>query len=343
MSQRFELIAEGVAGQPLLDKLAEHPDLWTKKTARQSYPGSAHQDTESIYLRWAVDESVHGGFYCVESQDHLGTIRTLAPEVFGLLYDVLRLICPDSSVGALHDVGRVMLVKLKPHGHIAEHVDEGPYADRYDRFHLCLAGASSFVVETERQVMRPGELWWFNHKKPHTVENEGEADRIHLIIDLVAPAYRKLRGLTFQRERPHELLDEARPLFEAHYHEIAHYQDIPLDINEEAYRQCEELGLLRCFTARYNGELVGYCVFMVRPNLRYSSSIQAVQDILFIDKTKRGALFGKRLLEFCEQRLKGEGVQVVYQHAKVNSTASKFFEAVGYTLIDSVYGKRLDQ
>ena len=339
MSERFRRITEGLDVAPLLAKLAEKLELWTARTERQSYPGSAHKDTETIYLRWATDQSVAGSFYCLESEDQLAPLLDLTPEIGSLFQSALRHIgCGDD-----HDVGRVILVKLAPHGHIAEHVDDGPYADKYDRFHLCLSGASSFFVDGERQEMSPGELWWFNHKKPHKVQNFGTVPRIHLIIDLVAPEYRKLRGLTFQRERPHELLVEARPLFEAHYLEVAHYQDIPLDINEDAYRQCEEAGLLRCFTARYNGDLVGYCVFMVRPNLRYSTSIQAVQDILFVDKTKRGALIGKRLIDFCEQRLKAEGVQVVYQHAKITSTVGRFFEAVGYTLIDGIYGKRLDQ
>lgn len=339
MSERFKRIADGLAVAPLLAKLAEKPCLWMARIERQSYPGSAHKDTETIYLRWATDQSVAGSFHCLESEDQLAPLLDLTPEIGTLFQSALRHI----GCGEEPDVGRVILVRLAPHGHIAEHVDEGPYADKYDRFHLCVAGASSFYVEGHRQEMLPGELWWFNHKKPHTVQNFSHVPRIHLIMDLVALEYRKLRGLTFQRERPHELLDEARSLFEAHYREVAHYQDIPLDINEGAYRQCEEAGLLRCFTARYNGELVGYCVFMVRPNLRYSTSIQAVQDILFVDQTKRGALFGKRLLEFCEQRLKAEGVQVVYQHAKITSTVGKFFEAVGYTLIDGIYGKRLDQ
>lgn len=352
MNQRFAMIAEGVNVAPLLAKIEAQPALWTWNTTRQSYPGSAHADTETIYLRWATDPSVMGGFYCLESEDLLATLTRITPEIGPLFQGVLRHI----GCGEQPDVGRVIIVKLAPHGHIAEHVDEGPYADKYDRFHLCLSGTSSFYVEGEWREMKPGELWWFNHKRSHKVHNFGHGPRVHLIIDLVAPAYRAKRGLTFQRERPHELLDEARPLFEAHYQEIAHYQDIPLDINEAAYIQLEESGLLRCYTARYNGDLVGYCVFVVRPNLRYSTSIQALQDILYLDKSKRGALWGNRLLDYCHDRLKAEGVQVVYQHSKASpeikvAVASipnrhdvgRLFEHMGYELIDLIHGKRLDR
>ncbi len=357
MSERFKLIAEGLNVEPLLKKIEANPHLWKENTTRQSYPGSAHADTETIYLRWARDQSLEGAWFDLTSEDHIQTIGALAPEVFPLLQTVCAKILGPDAASLNNRIGRVILTKLKPGGEIARHVDEGPYADRYDRFHVCLSGHSLFYVDTESQAMRPGELWWFNHKRPHKVDNyRTQDDRIHLIIDIEAPEYRKLRGLTFQRERAHELLDEARPLFEAHYREISHYQDIPLDINEAAYMQLEESGLLRCFTARYNGELVGYCVFVVRPNLRYSSSIQALQDILFVDKTRRGSLIGKRLLEYCHERLRAENVQVTYQHSKATKEirdaiaaipnrhdVGQLFEMMGYELIDLIHGKRLDR
>ena len=336
--ERFKLIADGLDTGPLLKRLLANEHLWAERTERQDYPGSAHKDTETIYLRWAVDESIEGGFYDLRTKDHVETIKALLPESYAIFNMVLARIG-----GSILDIGRVILTRMKPGGEIARHTDEGPYADKYDRFHVCLSGDSLFFVEGFPQAMKPGQLFWFNHKLPHWVVNRTESDRIHLIIDLVAPAYRAKRGLTFQRERPHELLDEARPLFEAHYKEIAHYQDIPLDINEALYRYWEEQNCLRVYTARYNGDLVGYVAYKVGPNARYQTSLQALQDILYVEKTKRGALFGKRLLDCSYARLKDEGVQVVYQHCKANSTTGKFFELTGHELIDLVYGKRLDR
>lgn len=349
----FKLIAEGLNVQPLLDKLDSQPELWGRITDRQNYPGSAHKDTETIYLRWAKDRSLMGGFFDLTQEDHFETIEALAPEVFRLtqtaIVNITGMVPWDTKVG------RVILTKMKPNGRITPHVDEGPYADRYDRFHVCLKGVSTFGCGESVQQMKPGQVWWFNHKLQHSVINH-EGDRIHLIIDLIAPEYRKMRGLTFQRERAHELLDEAKPLYEAHYEEIAFYKDIPLIVNEALYMQAEESGSLRCFTARYNGELVGYCVFKVGYNPRYSTSLQALQDILYVDKTKRGALIGKRLVEFCHERLKGEGVQLVMQHSKVSpeikallaemkdrKDVGRLFELLGYDLIDFVHAKRLDR
>lgn len=340
--ERFKLIVEGLDVGPLLKRILANEQLWAEHTERQNYPGSAHKETETIYLRWAVDKTVYGGFYDLESEDHVETIQALNPEAVELVSQVVQHIM---GAAPQPDVGRVILTRMKPGGVITEHVDEGPYADKYDRFHVCVQGDSGFWCDGEVRGMLPGQLWWFNHKLRHWVQNGPECDRIHLILDVVAPEYRKMRGLTFQRERPFELLDEARPLFEAHYKEIAHYQDIPLAIDEEVYCKMEERNLLRVFTARDCGELVGYCVFKVGPNPRYKTSIQAVQDILYVEKSRRGALIGKRLLNFCYDRLKAEGCQVVYQHckAKDQETVGKFFELTGHELIDLVYGRRLDQ
>ncbi|MHB1098113.1 MAG: GNAT family N-acetyltransferase [Burkholderiales bacterium] len=345
MGECFKLIAKRLDVAPLLNKLAERPELWTQNPTRQSYPGSAHKDTETIYLRWARDQSLQGAWFDLTSEDHIETISALAPDIFPLMQAVCGNILGPEAEAFNHHIGRVILTKLKPGGVISEHVDEGPYADRYDRFHVVLQSelGNIFIVSGEHYESRPGDVFWFNHKLPHQVENHTDEPRIHLILDVAAPEYRKLRGLTFQRERPHELLDEARPLFEAHYKEIAHYQDIPLDINDAAYCQLEESGLLRCFTARYNGELVGYCVFVVKRNPRYQTSLQANQDILYMDKSRRGALFGKRLLDYCHARLQAEGVQVVYQHTKAARSEGRFMELMGYELVDYIYAKRLDR
>ena len=339
MSERFKLITEGLDVAPLLSKLAANPALWTEHIERQTYPGSAHAATETIYLRWATDQSPAGGFYCLESEDLLESLLDLTPEIGPLFQSVLRHI----GCGEQPEVGRVILVKLAPHGHIAEHVNEGPYADRYERFHVCLSGTSSFYVEGEQQEMKPGELWWFNHKKAHKVHNFSHQPRIHLIIDLVAPEYRKLRGLTFQRERALDLWEEIMPLLIKHKDEICHYKDFVLNPDVESYNHLEENGIIRCYTARLNGDLIGYCVFVLKHNLHYRDSFQAMQDVLFILPEHRGSRAGVKLIRFCEEQLRAEGVQAVFQYLNVSTPKTiSLFRKMGYEEINVIMGKRLD-
>ena len=115
---------------------------------------------------------------------------------------------------------------------------------------------------------------------------------------------------------PH-LLEEALPLLRAHWAEVAHYLDIPLEIDTDMYLGASVAGLVRCYTARAdgesrwwlrqdgcedrrcsaaNGELLGYAVFFVRPNLHYKQSKQAVQDVVYLHPSVRGGTGARRAL-----------------------------------------------
>tara|TARA_A100001201_G_C4014907_1_gene178772 strand:+ start:118 stop:627 length:510 start_codon:yes stop_codon:yes gene_type:complete len=128
-------------------------------------------------------------------------------------------------------------------------------------------------------------------------------------------------------------------LFEQHYDEIAHYKQIELSIDIESYRRLARAGFLKIFTAIQSGNVIGYAVFIVKKNMRYSQSLQAVQDVLFIQKDKRG--FGAEFIKYCDERLKEKGVQVVYHHVKAKHDFSPLLERQGYELIDKVYGREL--
>lgn len=102
------------------------------------------------------------------------------------------------------------------------------------------------------------------------------------------------------------------------------------------------MGNLRVYSAR-SGEknlLVGYAVFFVRHNMHYADSLQATQDILFVQKEFRGR--GGEFIAWCDYQLKKEGVQAVYQHVKAKHNFGKLLERMGYELVDLIYTKRLD-
>lgn len=162
--------------------------------------------------------------------------------------------------------------------------------------------------------------------------------------------------MRFQRETLSvSLFEEMKPLLEKHFHEIAHYQDIPLDPAIDQYLALERAGALRVFTARGliraqnedgNWEekeiLAGYCIFFVRHNLHYQGSLQASQDILFVYPAFRHAGFGSKFISFCDDELRKEGVQVAYHHVKQAHNFGPLLERIGYQLVDLIYGRRLD-
>src|SRR3990167_4142324 len=133
-----------------------------------------------------------------------------------------------------------------------------------------------------------------------------------------------MSDIKFGIEKVSQVLNEIIPLCIKHWEEIAHFKDIPLEIDRDGYARLENLGLLRIFTAREDTKLIGYSIYIVSYNMHYKSSLQAKQDVLYIDKEKRG--FGHKFILWCDEQLKKEGVQVVYHHIKAAHNWGKMIE-----------------
>jgi len=181
--KHFKQVAEDLDAAPLLAAIERQPELWEAITMRQDYPGSAHKDTKAIYLRWSEDQSPAAAFHDTDTIPYpaVHLLPEAIPLVDGLAthLDALRL-------------GRVMIVALKPGGIITPHRDEGAYARYYERFHISLLSddGNLFTCGDETIHMEAGTAWTFDHHKEHSVVNDSERERIHLIMDAVAPAWR---------------------------------------------------------------------------------------------------------------------------------------------------------
>ncbi len=149
--------------------------------------------------------------------------------------------------------------------------------------------------------------------------------------------------IQFARESVDDVLHEILILAKAHYAEIAHYQDIPLDISVDRFRTAEDNGQLRIYTARAPF-LVGYGVFAVGTSPKYSGSLQAIESDLFLAPAYRLGRVGSKFIAWCDEQLKAEGVQVVYRHVKAKPELNfgPLLARMGYEHIDNIWGRRLD-
>lgn len=146
------------------------------------------------------------------------------------------------------------------------------------------------------------------------------------------------------REKFADFIDEAEPILRRHWREVAHYTDIPLNVDRSNYERIEQADMLRIFTARLGRTLIGYAVFLISPNAHYRYSIQAKQDVIYIAPEHRGRLAGYRLIKFADEMLRAEGAQVVYQHVKLSHPAlGRILERIGYAPIETIYARRLDK
>ena len=147
---------------------------------------------------------------------------------------------------------------------------------------------------------------------------------------------------TFQTERiTDSFLAELVPLFKAHWKEVAHYEDIPLDPDLDKYRLFDKLGVLRIYTARLAGALIGYSIFIVQPHPHYQGSIYANNDIIFISPERRG--FGRKFIAWCDDELRKDGVRVVAHHVKAAHNWTPMLFRMGYELQDLICTRRLDR
>ena len=140
----------------------------------------------------------------------------------------------------------------------------------------------------------------------------------------------------FARETIETVVADMLPLIGTHYQEIAPYKEIPLQPDVGHYRQVEAIGALRIYTARdADKHLRGYALFFLRPHPHFHASLQAAQDLLFIDPDHRG--FGLSFLRYCDEQLAGEGVEVIHHTVTTRCDFSPMLRRMGYQLSEFIY------
>ena len=123
-----------------------------------------------------------------------------------------------------------------------------------------------------------------------------------------------MRGnMTFQPELWSKVEPEIRGLIEAHWRELAMFKDkIPLDIDWDHYRTCEDRGILQVTTARtLNGDLAGYWISVVNIHPHYKSTKFAFQDSYFLLPQFRKANTGLGLMVEMEKNVREMGARAI--------------------------------
>jgi hypothetical protein len=83
----------------------------------------------------------------------------------------------------------VRLMRLTPGSRIHEHTDlDLGFEDGTVRLHVPIVTnpCVSFLLNGSPVVMRPGTAWYLRLSDPHSAANDGDCDRVHLVIDAIA-------------------------------------------------------------------------------------------------------------------------------------------------------------
>ena len=148
--------------------------------------------------------------------------------------------------------------------------------------------------------------------------------------------------IRYQQEFLADCWDDAQELIQLHWEEIALNKDfIALNPDIAAYENAEMEGVLRIFTARDDGRLVGYFAVLVTHSLHYMDHTFAHNDVIFIRQDYRKGWTASNLIRFSEQCLTQDGVSVLFINTKVHKPFDILLRRLGYRHIENLYSKRL--
>jgi hypothetical protein len=182
----FNLIHQGLDVAPILAELDAHPMLWDAHKERTADERGFMHGTSDIWLRYFARETLKS------PADYLGEGRCVfypawraLPSIHPIAFSLMAM-CQGVELG----VG--LISRIPPGGEVKTHNDAPAWSARYyDRKFYCILRANRFCLNTtldEQVVMQPGSIWEFNNLVPHSVQNEGDSERINLILTLRSAA-----------------------------------------------------------------------------------------------------------------------------------------------------------
>ena len=174
-------IAEGIDVAPTLSQLAERPDLWGSKTERMDVADSPHKQTEDIWLRFRPEEEL-------TAQEKYGEPHFAAfwpawyalPGVHPIVFDVMAM------VQAVY-LGGILMTRIPPGKAVLPHIDYGWHPTFNNTKADVIFKANERCINHfpgEAVIMRPGDVWLFNNQVTHSVENNGDEERIAMVITM---------------------------------------------------------------------------------------------------------------------------------------------------------------
>lgn len=192
LTGNFTRIVTGLDFSSINKELEANEALFDLNDFRQKFKGSPFSDTSFIPCRMSYDLDHEPTEE--ELVEHLKTkgvnnIYAVDTPEYSKLPMVYEAVMSLAALVKAEQIGRVLVTRLNPNGHIGAHKDFGQYHDYYDRFHIVLSGKGChFRSGKETVKMMPGEVWWFWNNDEHEVWNDSDVARIHIVIDF------KLKG-----------------------------------------------------------------------------------------------------------------------------------------------------
>lgn len=168
---------------PIKDSVSRFDKEWFLDTSRQE-TYKTHKDTQMFQLRymdyeWNSFSGIKPVYFDVNKMpDELAHIRLL--EIFN-----------DLEHEYVATVVRAEIVKMFANTNVRPHVDGGDMLNVSRRCHIPIITNKDvlFTVMSNTINMEEGVCYEINNGMPHSVKNNSNFDRVHLIIDLLPNKY----------------------------------------------------------------------------------------------------------------------------------------------------------
>jgi hypothetical protein len=164
--------------EALTERVKNFSKEWEIDTSRQStvYEGrpNPHVNTNTYIIQNSSLYWERGTPFSKELLDK---------ETYALLEDIVKQL-EDRMIG---QSARILLIKLNANSKVFVHKDSGDYLSNVRRFHIPLITNEkvSYTVGGEEIHMEEGKCYEINNLKLHSVDNNSEYDRVHLLIDIM--------------------------------------------------------------------------------------------------------------------------------------------------------------
>ena len=115
----------------------------------------------------------------------------------------------------------------------------------------------------------------------------------------------------------------------------------PASVLPALYQVMEEAKALHITTARLGGELVGYALYLLSPDMHSQGQLTAHSDAFFLAPQQRRGWAGRDLLRAAEEQLRARGVTRLVQTVTPRRKVGPLLHRMGYELVSHQYFKEL--
>lgn len=177
----FQQIAAGVDVLPVAIDLYRQPELWNQHRARTRDDGY-FAGTDDIWLRFRDPaELVSREAFCEPHIPMFYPAWHMLPHVRPIVFGVMARL-------EATQLGGVLMTRVPAHCQVAPHDDRGRWHPEYfaTKAYVPIAtnAACYSTCGDERVTMQLGEVWLFDNLSTHSTVNDGDTDRITLIISM---------------------------------------------------------------------------------------------------------------------------------------------------------------